>query len=102
MDKATKKAIHEDVRDSSIPEEMKLMYLTASACQSIVERVFQRIKNVYARHGYICDENELLSGLNEYCKTMRGKQRKYTDISFLSVGRTHHALLLIQQRLKWW
>ena len=71
MDKAKKKAIHDDVRDSSIPEEMKLMYLTASACQSIVERVFQRIKNVYARHGYICDENELLSGLNEYCKTIK-------------------------------
>lgn len=71
MDKTTKQAIYKDVGDSTIPEEMKLMYLAASACQSIVERVFQRIKNVYARHGYKCVENDMLTGLNDYCKAVK-------------------------------
>lgn len=71
MDKATRKSIHKEVGDSTIPEEMKLMYLTASACQSIVERVFQRIKNIYAKHGFECSENDLLTGLNDYCKAVK-------------------------------
>ena len=44
MDAKTRKAIHRDIDNSTIPEEIKLMYLAASACQSMVEVVFKRIK----------------------------------------------------------
>lgn len=71
MDKETIKAIHKDVENSSIPEEMKMMYLMASALESVVERVFQRIKGVYRKHGYECSENELLTGLHNYCKYVK-------------------------------
>ena len=68
MDKETLKAIHKDIDNSSIPEEMKLMYIMASATQSVVLHVYDRIKGAYANHGYITTENSLLKGLNDYCK----------------------------------
>lgn len=71
MDKATLEAIHKTIDSSSIPEEMKLMYLMANATQSVVLHVYDRIKSAYAQHGWISQSNELLKGLNEYCKTVK-------------------------------
>ena len=71
MDKKILEAIHKDIDNSTIPEEMKMMYMFADSLQSIVERVFQRVKNVYACHGYECKENELLTGLHNYCKNVK-------------------------------
>ena len=71
MTKEELKAIHDDIDGTSIPEEMKLMYLAASAVQGIVEHVYSRIQSAYLRHGYICKENEMLKGLNDYCKTVK-------------------------------
>ena len=70
MTKEELKAIHDDIDTTSIPEEMKLMYLMANATQSVVLHVYDRIKSAYIRHGYITAENPLLKGLNDYCKTV--------------------------------
>jgi len=77
MDTKQRKAIHDDVRDSTIPEEMKLMYLMASACQNVVEHVFDRIKKVYRYHGYQCKENELLTGISDYCKMVKSASHQF-------------------------
>lgn len=71
MDKETRKAIHDDIGNSTIPEEMKVMYLMANACQLMVEHCYNRVAKVFARHGFKTGENELLTGLNDYCKAVR-------------------------------
>jgi hypothetical protein len=71
MDKKTRKAIHQDIDNSSIAEEMKYMFLKASGLQSVVEHVYSRIKGVYLNNGYECKENEVLSGLADYCKAVK-------------------------------
>lgn len=71
MKKEVLEAIHKDIDSSSIPEEMKLMYLMANATQSVVLHVYDRIKFAYLRHGYDTTENPLLKDLNEYCKTVK-------------------------------
>ena len=71
MDKKTREAIHKDIDNSSIPEEMKFMYIMASATQSVVEHVFSRIKGVYLNHKYVCTENDVLSGIIDYCKAVK-------------------------------
>lgn len=74
MDKATRKAIHNDIDNSSIAEEMKYMFLKASGLQSVVEHVYSRIKGCYLNNGYVCKENEVLSGLVDYCKAVKAGQ----------------------------
>ena len=71
MDKATRKAIFDAIGKSTIPEEMKVMYLMADATQTLVEHVYSRVSGVFQRHGYKTGENELLTGLNDYCKAVR-------------------------------
>lgn len=71
MDKATKDKIRKGIDESSIPDEVKVLYEMASATELISTQVFERIKAVYARNGYKCGENELLSGINEYCKAVK-------------------------------
>lgn len=71
MNKETLKAIHNDIDRTSIPEEMKLMYLMANATQSVVLHVYDRIRSAYRMRGYDTTENPLLKGLNEYCKTVK-------------------------------
>lgn len=57
--------------ESSIPDEIKLMLLLASACQNVVQHGFTRIKGVYAANGYECKSNEMVSGLNGYCDAVK-------------------------------
>lgn len=71
MDKATKDKIRKDIDKSSIPDEVKVLYEMAGATELISTQVFERIKSVYAKNGYKCSENELLSGINEYCKAVK-------------------------------
>ena len=71
MTKEQKQTIFKDIDDSSIPEEMKFMYLMASATQSVVEHVYSRIKGVYINNGFSCIENNVLSGLVDYCKSVK-------------------------------
>lgn len=74
MDKKTKKKIWEEIENSTIPEELKVLYLMANATDIMCNQTFERIKSVYARHGYVTDENELLTGINEYCKSVKRAQ----------------------------
>ena len=71
IDAKKRQAIHDDIDRTTIPQEMKLMYMMASACQSVVEDVHRRIKSVFRNHGLIAGENELLKGLNDYCKSVK-------------------------------
>lgn len=79
MTKETLEAIHNDIDSTSIPEEMKLMYLMANATQSVVLHVYDRIKSAYRRHGYDTTENPLLKGLNDYCKTVKRASVLFED-----------------------
>lgn len=79
MNERDKKAIRESIATTSIPEEMKLMYMMASATQSVVENVFSRIRNQYRNHGYDVTANDLLSGLNDYCKCVKQASVKFFE-----------------------
>jgi len=66
------KAAEKDIYTSSIPSEIKLMIQLANSCQVVVEDTFNRIKGVYARHGFRpTNDNEILKGLADYCKAVK-------------------------------
>lgn len=66
------KAADKDIHSSSIPNEIKLMVQMANSCQAVVEDVFNRIKGVYAKHGFRpTNDNEILKGLTDYCKAVK-------------------------------
>lgn len=66
------KAADKDIHSSTIPNEIKLMVQMANSCQVVVEDVFNRIKGVYAKHGFRpTNDNEILKGLTDYCKAVR-------------------------------
>lgn len=69
MEKETRKLIREKIGKSSIPDEVKLMYIVACACQYLVEHCDSRIRNVFAICGVQTRGNDLLSGLNDYKNT---------------------------------
>lgn len=74
MDKKTKDKIWNDIGNSTIPEELKVLYLMANATDIMCNQTFERIKSVYAKHGYVTNENELLTGINDYCKSIKMAQ----------------------------
>lgn len=47
------------------------MYLMAGATQSVVEDVMKRIRGIYRRNGFIIKDNEMLSGLNDFCRCIK-------------------------------
>lgn len=63
----TMDGIWEDVRKSRVAEEIKLAYLMAHATEILARTAFTRIRNIYAGHGYVLRENDMLKGLNDYC-----------------------------------
>lgn len=71
MDKKTRKAIHKEMMDSSIADEIQFTLLLASACQNVLQRAHARIKGVYLKHGYEYKESEFFTGLYDYCKSVR-------------------------------
>lgn len=71
MDKETRKQIWNEIEASTIPEEIKALYLLADAVETMNTQVFERIKRVYVRHGFKLSENELLTGINEYCRSVK-------------------------------
>ena len=70
-DKNSKKAIRSDIEATTIVEELKLMYLMAGATQSVVEDVMKRLRVIYRRNGFIIKDNEMLSGLNDFCRCIK-------------------------------
>ena len=71
MDKKTYNKIWEDINSSTIPEEIKAVYLLADATETMSTQIFERIKCVYVKHGYKLSENELLTGINKYCRSVK-------------------------------
>ncbi len=66
------KAADKDIHASSIPSEIKLMVQMANSTEVVVQDVFNRIKGVYAKHGFRpTNDNEILKGLTDYCKAVK-------------------------------
>ena len=71
VDKERQKAIYADIQASTIPDELKLLYLMADATELMSTQSFIRIKRVFARNGYTITENELLTGITQYCRMIK-------------------------------
>lgn len=69
--KETQKAIREEIGASTIPEELKVLYLMANATELMSTQAFLRLKQVFARHGCTINENELLTGITRYCRMIK-------------------------------
>ena len=67
----TQKAIRAEISASTIPEELKVLYLMANATELMSTQAFIRLKKVFAKHGYTINENELLTGITSYCKMIK-------------------------------
>lgn len=63
--------IRSDIDSSTIPEMLKVLYLMANATEILSQQSFQRIKAVFVKNGVVPKENEMLTGINDYCKTVR-------------------------------
>lgn len=70
MDKKLIKKIREEIKESSIPEELKVLYLMASATETLSQDAFRRCKAVYVKNGIKVTDNPLLTGLNDYCEAV--------------------------------
>ncbi len=71
IDRQKYRQIYADVEASTIPEELKVLYLMANATEIMSTQCFERLKLVFARNGYIINENELLTGITQYCKMIK-------------------------------
>ena len=72
LNAAAAKAADKDLHSTSIPNEIKLMIQMANGTQAVVEDTFNRIKGVYAKHGFRpTNDNEILKGLADYCKAVK-------------------------------
>lgn len=90
MDKGKRKIIRDRIDKSTVPDEIKLMYAVASACQSIVEHCDTRIRNIFTQSGVKTAHNDLLSGLNEYCKNVKmASSRFYNYLDKQIIGATY-------------
>ena len=67
----TAKKIREEISKTTIPEELKVLYLMAAATELINQNAFERIKAVFLSHGLTPKENELLTGITDYCKHVK-------------------------------
>ena len=69
--KETQKAIRAEIGASTIPEELKVLYLMANATELMSTQAFIRLKAVFRKHGYTINENELLTGITQYCRLIK-------------------------------
>ena len=65
------KAIYDDIKNSTIPEQLKVLYMMAYAVELLSVQSFERTKAVFLKHGYKVKDNELLTGINDYCKLIK-------------------------------
>ena len=71
MDTEKKKIIRKEINESTIPEELKVLTLLANATQILSEQCMQRMRAIYAKNGIKLKDNELLSGINDFCKLQK-------------------------------
>lgn len=79
MDKATQIKIYKAIDASSIPDMLKVLYMFASATETLSQHTNQRIKSVFLMHGQKAKENGLLTGINDYCKSVRLATTQFFD-----------------------
>ena len=77
MDKEKKARIRQYIDASSIPEELKVLYMMAKSTDTICAQSFNRIKSVYQMHGVTVKENPLLSGITDYCDLIQRATFKF-------------------------
>ena len=71
MDAIKRQAIRKDIATSTIPEHLKVLYLMANATEILSQQSYQRIRSVFAKHGALAKDNNLLSGINQYCRFIK-------------------------------
>ena len=69
--KEIRKKVWEEVEASTIPEEIKCLYLLANATETMSAQIFERLKSIWIKNGWKLNENELLTGINDYCKSIK-------------------------------
>lgn len=69
--KADLKTIRKEIKESTIPEELKILYLLASSVELINADAYRRCQSVYIKHGVHLVDNPLLSGLKDYCEAVK-------------------------------
>ena len=77
MNKEDKKAIFDDLAETSIGDELRLASVLAAACQCMASDANERIKAKYRKHGYKLAESPMLSGLNEDCRNIKAASYNY-------------------------
>lgn len=71
MKEKIRKAIQSEIAATSIPDEIKVMFLLAGATQSILEDADHRIRNIYRAYGIEIQSHDVLDGLASFCKAAR-------------------------------
>lgn len=71
MNKDVRQKIYKDINESTIPEMLKALYMMASATETLSQHSFQRIRAVFMKNGIAPKANDLLSGINSYCKYVK-------------------------------
>lgn len=71
VEKEKLKRIRQEIKESTIPDELKALYMMADATELMSTQTFIRIKQVFARNGYTVNENDLLTGITNYCRTIK-------------------------------
>lgn len=79
MDKDTIKQIRADINNSTIPDEIKLLYLMANATEIMSRQILMRLKVIYAKRGYNVHENDMLKGINGYCKFVKMASHQFFE-----------------------
>lgn len=74
---AMRRKIYADIDASTIPQELKALYLLATAVQIMNETVFRRIQHVFLENGITIGSNVLLDGLDDYCRTTKKASRQF-------------------------
>ena len=77
--KEREKAIRDEIKSSTIPEELKVLFLMANATELMSTQAFERLKSVFRRHGYVINENEILTGITQYCKMIKMATYQFFD-----------------------
>ena len=77
--KAMKKEIFQHIAGTSVPNMMKLVFVLAKTLELLDEQTFRMIRGIFRAHGYIVRENDILSGIADYCRKRRQASASFED-----------------------
>ena len=49
----------------------KALYMMASATETLSQQSYQRVRAIFLRHGFKPKEDDMLTGLNNYCRSVK-------------------------------